>query len=84
LALTWNNKNSKDAIRIEKDLMEIVPRKEWTFFSHALIWHGRRVCDARKPDCDSCKLSELCPAAFEANAAPRTSKKSSVKRTRPQ
>ncbi len=84
LALTWNSKNSKDAVRIEKDLMEIVPRKEWTFFSHALIWHGRRVCDARKPDCESCKLSELCPAAFEVDAAPRNSKKSSVKRTKPQ
>ncbi len=83
LALTWNNKNSKDAVRIEKDLMEIVPSKEWTFFSHALIWHGRRVCDARKPDCESCKLSELCPAAFETNAAPRKSKKSSAKRSGP-
>ena len=79
LALTWNSKNSKDAVRIEKDLMEIVPRKDWTFFSHALIWHGRRVCDARKPDCESCKLSDLCPAAFEADIAPRKSKKSSAK-----
>ena len=83
LALTWNNKNSKDAVRIEKDLMEIVPRKEWTFFSHALIWHGRRVCDARKPDCESCKLSELCPAAFKANSAPQQRNKSSAKRVKP-
>ncbi len=82
LALTWNNKNSKDAVRIEKDLMEIVPQKDWTFFSHALIWHGRRVCDARKPDCEACKLSELCPAAFEANTAPRKSKKPSAKSTK--
>jgi len=63
LALTWKAKNSKDAARIEQDLMEILPRKEWTFTGHALIWHGRKVCAARKPDCPSCKLAGICPSA---------------------
>lgn len=64
LGLTWTGRHGKDAVRIENDLMELIPRKDWTFFGHALISHGRRVCFARKPDCSSCKLSNLCPSAF--------------------
>ena len=63
LALTWTSKDGKDAVKIERDLMEIVPRKEWTFIGHALIWHGRRVCPARKPDCENCTLAKHCPSA---------------------
>lgn len=63
LALTWSSKNSKDAVKIERNLIEIIPRKEWTFIGHALIWHGRRVCSARKPDCDNCTLAKHCPSA---------------------
>lgn len=63
LALTWSGKDSKDAVKIERDLMEILPRKEWTFVGHALIWHGRRVCSARKPACGVCTLAKLCPSA---------------------
>ena len=63
LGLTWSSKNSKDAVKIERDLIEIIPRKEWTFMGHALIWHGRRVCSARKPDCDNCMLAKHCPSA---------------------
>ncbi|HNQ21975.1 MAG TPA: endonuclease III [Phycisphaerae bacterium] len=66
LRLTWTGKNSKDAVKIEKDLMTIIPRPEWTFVGHALIWHGRRVCTARKPDCDGCPLARLCPSAGKA------------------
>jgi endonuclease-3 len=47
--------------RIEQDLMKIVPREQWAMFSHWLIWHGRRRCNARKPDCDACEIRELCP-----------------------
>lgn len=65
LGLTWSGKDSKDAVKIERDLMEIIPRKEWTFLGHALIWHGRRVCSARKPDCDNCILAKHCPSAGE-------------------
>ena len=47
--------------RIEKDLMKLVPRELWAQFSHWLIWHGRRRCGARKPDCGGCELKALCP-----------------------
>ena len=63
LALTWSSKDSKDAVKIERDLMEVIPRKDWTFVGHALIWHGRRVCRARKPDCEHCTLARYCPSA---------------------
>jgi len=52
----------KDPVKIERDLQELLPRKDWTFSSHALIWHGRRVCKARKPACDDCALRPDCPA----------------------
>ncbi len=53
-----------DAVKIEHDLMPVVPRRDWTIFSHLLIFHGRRVCFARKPNCAGCVLSDLCPSAF--------------------
>jgi endonuclease-3 len=50
-----------DPEKIERELMALVPREQWTLFSHWLIWHGRRRCDARKPDCAGCEIKELCP-----------------------
>jgi len=44
--------------------MDLFPREQWTMLSHLLIWHGRRVCFARKPNCAGCVVSELCPSAF--------------------
>jgi endonuclease-3 len=52
-----------DPIKIETDLMALVPRKDWTILSHLLIWHGRQVCIARRPKCGICVLASLCPAA---------------------
>ena len=49
--------------KIEKDLMALVPRKDWTLFSHLLIWHGRRVCIARRPRCEVCVLNRICPSS---------------------
>lgn len=49
--------------KIEADLMKLIPREEWTLFSHLLIWHGRRRCYARKPDCPNCEVAPLCPSA---------------------
>jgi endonuclease-3 len=49
--------------KVERDLMAIVPREEWIDFSHLLIFHGRRICFARRPDCPSCTLNDICPAA---------------------
>ena len=51
-----------DPEKIEADLMKIVPRKHWTMWSHWLIWHGRRRCFARKPDCSACEVFQLCPS----------------------
>ena len=55
----------QDPVKIERDLIDIVPEGERALFSHLLIFHGRRVCKARKPDCPNCTLNDLCPAAFE-------------------
>ncbi len=50
-----------DAVKIEQELIKLVPQPQWTLFSHWLIWHGRRRCDARKPACAECEIRELCP-----------------------
>jgi endonuclease-3 len=52
----------KDAVKIELDLMKLIPRERWTDWSHWLIWHGRRRCFARKPDCSQCEIFRLCPS----------------------
>ena len=51
--------------KIEEDLMRLVPQEQWTNFSHWLIWHGRRRCYARKPDCAECEVRDLCPSAYK-------------------
>ena len=51
-----------DPEKIERDLMKLIPREDWTNWSHWLIWHGRRRCYARKPDCENCELLLLCPS----------------------
>ena len=53
----------EDPVKIERDLMRLVPREDWALFPHLLIWHGRRVCDARRPACERCVISDLCPSA---------------------
>ena len=50
-----------DPVKVEQALMKIVPQEDWTLFSHLLIWHGRRRCSARKPDCTHCEIRTLCP-----------------------
>jgi endonuclease-3 len=62
-----------DPVKIERDLQKVVPRPDWARFPHLLIWHGRRVCDARKPLCEECVLEGLCPAGRRAVADVRTS-----------
>ena len=52
-----------DPVKIERDLMRLVPRRYWNVFPHLLIWHGRRVCLARRPRCEVCVLNDLCPAS---------------------
>ena len=53
----------EDPVKIERDLVRLVPRADWARFPHLLIWHGRRVCDARRPRCDDCVLADLCPSS---------------------
>lgn len=60
---------SLNANKIEKDLMALIPQEHWIDFGHAMIWHGRRVCDARKPRCAECVLSDLCPKRGVKGAA---------------
>lgn len=52
-----------DPVKIEQDLMQVVPQKDWTLFSHLLIFHGRKICQARKPKCPQCPLKDFCPSA---------------------
>jgi endonuclease III len=53
----------EDPVKIERDLMRLVPRADWARFPHLLIWHGRRVCDARRPACERCVINDLCPSS---------------------
>jgi len=55
--------SATDAVRIEQALIPLFERDDWTMLSHLLIWHGRRVCDARKPRCAGCTLADICPSA---------------------
>jgi endonuclease-3 len=59
LALT----RQEDPVKIERDLIKLVPRQDWGRFPHLLIWHGRRICVARGPLCERCPLTDLCPAS---------------------
>jgi endonuclease-3 len=66
-----------DPVKIEQDLMQLVPRDQWSIFGHRVIWHGRRVCHAKQPSCDQCTLAPLCPSASliaTAERAPRNGK----------
>ena len=51
-----------DPVKVELDLQKIVPRADWARLPHLLIWHGRRVCDARRPRCEDCVANDLCPS----------------------
>lgn len=64
-----------DPVKIEDDLMRLVPRDQWSIFAHRLIWHGRRICFAKRPDCEHCPLAPLCPSAgMFGDAATRPAK----------
>ena len=55
--------DNSDPVKLEFDLAEIVPKKDWTIFSHLVIFHGRNICKARKPDCPACPIAKYCPSA---------------------
>ena len=60
----------EDPVKIERDLQRVVPRADWARFPHLFIWHGRRVCDARRPRCEDCVLEGLCPSSRLAAISP--------------
>jgi endonuclease-3 len=62
LANRWRWTTSDDPVKIEQDVAVLVPPKEWTILSHRVIWHGRRMCHARKPACGVCPIAKLCPS----------------------
>jgi endonuclease-3 len=63
LSLRLGITKNSDPVKVEQDLMKLFPQEQWTLLSHWLIWHGRRRCKARNPDCKECELRTLCPSA---------------------
>ena len=63
LAMRLGLTRASDVKKIEQDLMTVIPQDNWIRFSHQIIWHGRRVCFARKPNCEGCTLAPFCPSA---------------------
>jgi endonuclease-3 len=53
--------DEEDPVKVERDLQESVDRKDWIYFGHAMIWHGRRICHARSPECPACPMRTFCP-----------------------
>ena len=64
-----------DPVKVEQEIGELIPRKDWTILSHRLIWHGRRICHARRPACGACPLARLCPAFGEGPTDEETAQK---------
>jgi endonuclease-3 len=71
--LGWTK--NKEPEKIERDLCKLLPREDWAIASHLLIFHGRRVCFAAKPDCEGCGVRDLCPSAFRAENIGRKPKR---------
>lgn len=69
----WTAETDPD--KIEQDVGALLPRKDWTFLSHCVIWHGRRVCHSRRPACGACGLARLCPSFGEGPTDPQTAAK---------
>jgi endonuclease III len=63
-----------DPVKIEYEVGELIPRKDWTMLSHRLIWHGRRICHSRRPACGACPLARLCPAYGEGPTDEKTAR----------
>jgi endonuclease-3 len=71
-----------DPVKVELDLMALLPVEEWTVFSHRLIWFGREVCTAKDPRCDACELADLCPSAFRVGRWAKPAKATATRSAR--
>jgi len=63
LSQRWKWTENTDPVKVESDVAALIPRKDWTMLSHRVIWHGRRMCHARRPACGVCPIARLCPSA---------------------
>lgn len=70
LVRRWGLTEETDPVKVEAVVAELIPKREWTMFSHRTIWHGRRMCHARKPACGVCPIARLCPAYGEGPTDP--------------
>jgi endonuclease-3 len=70
LARRWRWTDSTDPVKVEHEVEALIPKKDWTILSHRVIWHGRRVCHARKPACGACTIARLCPSYGEGPTDP--------------
>jgi endonuclease-3 len=70
LVRRWKWTDETDPVKVELVVNELIPKKEWTILSHRVIWHGRRICHARKPACGACPVARLCPAYGEGPTDP--------------
>ena len=75
LARRWRWTDSTDPVKVEHEVGALIPKKEWTILSHRVIWHGRRVCHARKPACGACAIARLCPSYGEGPTDPAVAAK---------
>jgi len=75
--LGWTT--NTDPVKVEQDLMRIIPRSDWLDLSHLLIFHGRAICDARRPLCEQCTLSQLCPSSLVTTTLATPESHSSIK-----
>lgn len=75
LVRRWKLTGETDAVKVEKEIGQLLPESEWTMFSHRTIFHGRRICHSRKPACGACPIAELCPSYGEGETDPEKAKK---------
>jgi endonuclease-3 len=75
LVRRWNWTTETDPVKVEFAVAELIPKQEWTIFSHRAIWHGRRICHARKPACGACPIARLCPSFGEGPTDPAVAAK---------
>jgi endonuclease-3 len=75
LVRRWKWTAETDPVKVEFAVAELIPKKEWTDFSHRAIWHGRRVCHARKPACGACPIARLCPSFGDGPTDPEVAQK---------